>query len=91
MLQMLRQSCHWDAVIAVTIHPPSESAAAATEAAAARTEGDTNGYSASGASSDDSSRVSHPSLSNVEQDQSDANAESMLILGLRGQRHDLER
>lgn len=87
---MLRQSCHWDSVIAVNIPPPSESAAA-TEAAAARTEGDTNGYSASGASSDGTSQVSHPNLSDVEQDQSDANAESMLILGLRGQRHDLER
>lgn len=80
------------AAAAVATSAAAVAEATVTTAAAARAEQETNGAGLSFVDSDDSSRGSPPLTSaTAEPDQADGVAESVLILGLRGQRHDLER
>ncbi len=81
-LQTLQQNIPWDSVLAVSIPPADSPAPAAAVAAAARANRQTNGIALPAKASEDS-------LNQTGEAQD--SAESVLILGLRGQRLDLER
>lgn len=92
-LQLLRDSCPWDCVIVNGIPEVSANASSPATSPACP---DANGLGVSPTSSHESS-IGSPAeapwtLPEIHQAEvSDVEAKSMLILGLRGQNHDLER
>lgn len=90
-LQQLREASHWDIVI-VTGVPEIPAIAASPASASPQANGLAHSPTSSRESLIDAQADSHTPTSEVGQaDVSDCAAQSMLILGLRGQNHDLER
>ena len=89
-LQQLRESFHWDSVIVSGI--PGAPVAASSPASASP---DTNGFAVSSTSCQESlmgsQAESHRTIEISQADVADVEAQSMLILGLQGHNHDLER
>lgn len=90
-LQQLRESSHWDTVI-VTGVPEIPAVAASPASASPQANGLAHSPTSSQESLMDAQADSHTATSEIGQaGVSDCEAQSMLILGLRGQNHDLER